>query len=59
MTAFIIDFVLVAALVIGITAISGVLSNAIAKLFGGKRKAEFVSQSARMQAGFKKIGGIK
>lgn len=41
MIAFFIDFVTVAALIIGITALIGVITNSIGeKLFGGKRKNE-------------------
>ena len=60
MVAYFVDFLIVALLVIGITAINGVLTNGIGKkLFGGKRKSEFVDQSARMQTGWKQVGGNK
>ncbi len=45
MIAFFIDFVTVAALIIGITALIGVITNSIGeKLFGGKEKMKFVNK---------------
>jgi hypothetical protein len=60
MGAYIVDLAIVAALVIGITATNGVMTNAIGlKLFGGKSKSEIVDQSVRLQAGWKNVGGKK
>ncbi|CAM3663654.1 hypothetical protein [Mesobacillus zeae] len=60
MGGYITDLTIVALLVIGITAVMGVVTNGIGeKLFGGKRKSEFVDQSARMQTGWKTVGGQK
>lgn len=60
MVEYIIDLTIVAALVIGITAVLGVLTNGIGeKVFGGKQRSEFVDQSARMQTGWKSVGGSK
>jgi hypothetical protein len=58
MGAYIVDFILVAGLVIGITAINGVLVNGFGEKFiGRKHKSEFVDQSARIQTGWKQVGG--
>lgn len=60
MVAYFVDFLLVALLVIGITAINGVLANGIGnKLVSRKRKAEFVNQSTSVQNGWKHVGGNK
>ncbi|WP_078548072.1 hypothetical protein [Litchfieldia alkalitelluris] len=58
MISYIIDFSIVAVLVIGITAIMGVVTNGLGiSVFGGKTKSEFVDKSDRMQSGWKKVGG--
>jgi hypothetical protein len=60
MVGYILDFVIVAVLVIGLTAVMGVLTNGIGtKFFGGKNRSEFVKQSLKMQAGWKEVGGFK
>ncbi|AIE59348.1 hypothetical protein [Bacillus methanolicus] len=60
MVGFLTDFTMFALLVIGITAIMGVFTNGIGeKLFGVKRKSEFVDQSLRVQNGWKTVGGKK
>ncbi len=58
MVAYITDFTVVALLVIGITAIMGAITNGIGeKVFGGKRRTEFVDQTAKYQTGWKAVGG--
>lgn len=58
MVNYITDLTIVALLIIGITAVLGVVTNGIGeKLFGGKQKSEFVDQSARFQTGWKQVGG--
>ncbi|WP_428911380.1 hypothetical protein [Niallia sp. Krafla_26] len=58
MVAYLIDFVMVIGLIIGITALNGVITNGIGNhLFGRKKKSKFVDQSARMQTDWKEIGG--
>ncbi|NRD78436.1 hypothetical protein HPT25_13770 [Bacillus sp. BRMEA1] len=58
MVAYIMDLVVVAVLIVGITAIMGVLTNSLGeKVFGGKRRSEFVDQSAKFQTGWKAVGG--
>lgn len=58
MAGYFTDLIVVAILVIGITAIMGVLVNGIGeKVFGGRKRTEFVDQTARFQAGWKSVGG--
>ncbi|MBG9449942.1 hypothetical protein LIS77_07280 [Cytobacillus firmus] len=60
MVGYITDLTIVALLIIGFTALLGVLTNGIGeKIFGGKNKSEFVDQSARVQTGWKSVGGQK
>ncbi|AND38979.1 MULTISPECIES: hypothetical protein [Cytobacillus] len=60
MVGYITDLTIVALLIIGFTALLGVLTNGIGeKVFGGKNKSEFVDQSARVQTGWKSVGGKK
>ncbi|MDR4945926.1 hypothetical protein [Neobacillus cucumis] len=60
MTAYITDFVLVAVLIIGITAFMGVITNGIGeKIFGGKRRTQFTDESAKYRTGWKMVGGKK
>ncbi|MFZ3589231.1 hypothetical protein ACOI1C_08040 [Bacillus sp. DJP31] len=55
---YILDFSLVALLVIGLTAIMGVLTNGIGeKLAGGKGDPESFNQSAKTQTGWNQVGG--
>lgn len=58
MLAYIIDLSIVAILVIGITALNGVFTNAIGeKIFGRNKKSQFVDMSNKMSANFKQVGG--
>jgi hypothetical protein len=60
MVAYIIDFTIVGILVIGITAVMGVVTNGIGiKLFSKKQKSQFVDQSNKVQIGWKQVGGGK
>lgn len=60
MGGYIVDFMIVALLVIGITATNGVLTSAIGlKFFGGKDKSEIVDKSVSLQSGWKSVGGKK
>ena len=55
---YFIDLTLVGLLVIGITAIMGVLVNGIGeKFFGGSGRMENASQSAKTQTGWRLVGG--
>ncbi|MDX8364431.1 hypothetical protein [Cytobacillus sp. IB215665] len=52
------DFAIVAVLIIGITAMMGVMLNGIGeKFFGGRKKAESFNQSANTQVGWRSVGG--
>ncbi|MDP4162954.1 MAG: hypothetical protein Q8906_09175 [Bacillota bacterium] len=60
MVGYIADLTMVALLIVGITALMGVLTNGMGeKLFGGKKKTEFVDESAKYIAGWKSVGGNK
>ncbi|QFT88380.1 hypothetical protein FIU87_06970 [Bacillus sp. THAF10] len=55
---YFIDFTIVAVLVIGITAVMGVLTNGIGEgLFGKKKGSESFDKSMSVQAGWKNVGG--
>jgi hypothetical protein len=58
MLEYITDLTIVALLIIGITALMGVMLNGVGeKFFGGKSKSEFVEKSASIQTGWKSVGG--
>jgi hypothetical protein len=58
MGEYIADFTMVALLVIGMTAFMGSVTNGIGiKLFSRKQKDQFVDQSAKVQTGWKSVGG--
>ncbi|MEM5607222.1 hypothetical protein AAHH76_06000 [Bacillus toyonensis] len=58
MIAFLLILLLFVALIIGITALIGVISNSIGeKLFGGKEKMKFVNKSLDVQSGWNQVGG--
>lgn len=60
MGGYIADLSMVAILIIGITAFMGVMTNGLGEnVFGGKKRSEFVDQSARFQTGWKSVGGKK
>lgn len=60
MVDYIIDLLIVAVLIIAITATNGVMANAIGlKIFGGKSRSSIVDQSKRIQTDWKNVGGIK
>jgi hypothetical protein len=60
MGGYIADLTMVALLIVGITALMGVITNGIGeKVFGGKRRSEFVDESAKYQSGWKTVGGKK
>ncbi|KAA0546521.1 hypothetical protein FZW96_14845 [Bacillus sp. BGMRC 2118] len=61
MAQYFIDFTLVSLLVIGLTAILGVLLNGIGERFFGRGKAgyETVHQSTHTQTGWNNVGGKK
>ncbi|GAA3329635.1 hypothetical protein GCM10020331_078610 [Ectobacillus funiculus] len=60
MIAYFFDLAIVAVLIIGITAMIGVITNGIGekKVFGGRKRREFVDQSAKKtQTGWNAVGG--
>jgi hypothetical protein len=60
MGGYIADLTMVALLIVGITALMGVITNGIGeKVFGGKRRSEYVDESAKYQSGWKTVGGKK
>ncbi|WP_039957656.1 hypothetical protein [Schinkia azotoformans] len=55
---YIIDFVIVAGLIVGITALNGHISHFIGyRFFGGSRKNLHSDQTHKTQAGWKLVGG--
>ena len=57
---YIIDFTLVAILIVGTTALMGVIVNGIGeKVFGGKEHSLNFTQSAKTQVGWKSVGGLE
>jgi hypothetical protein len=60
MFEYISDLTIVAIVIIGITALNGVILNTIGeKVFGGRTKSEFVDKSVSVQSGWKNVGGKK
>jgi hypothetical protein len=58
MGLYIMDLTIVALLIVGITALMGVITNSFGeKVFGGKNRSEFVDESAKYQTGWKTVGG--
>jgi len=58
MGTYIMDLTIVALLIVGITALMGVITNSFGeKVFGGKNRSEFVDESAKYQTGWKAVGG--
>jgi hypothetical protein len=55
---YIIDFAIVAGLIVGITALNGHLSHFIGyRFFGGARRDLHADQTLKTQAGWKLVGG--
>lgn len=60
MLEYFIDLAIVSALIISITALNGVITNAIGlKLFGRKQKNIFKNATSHTQLGWKAVGGNK
>lgn len=56
MTSFIVDFILFAVLVIGLTAMLGVISTTIGeRIVGRKKSSEYYDQNANSQKGWRKM----
>jgi hypothetical protein len=57
---YITDLAVVTVLVVGITALMGTISAGIGeKIFGGRKRSEFVDQSDRFHEGWNMVGGNK
>ncbi|MFD1778209.1 MULTISPECIES: hypothetical protein [Fredinandcohnia] len=60
MASYIMDLGLIAILVIGITALMGVIANGVGeKVFGGKSGSDIVTRDLNVKAGWKNVGGRK
>ncbi|NSL51461.1 hypothetical protein [Calidifontibacillus erzurumensis] len=60
MIEYFVDFAIIAALIIGITALNGVITHNIGyRLFGGGKRDLHVEQTKKTQAGWKLVGGRK
>ncbi|WP_099354199.1 hypothetical protein [Fredinandcohnia onubensis] len=60
MASYIMDLGLIAILVIGITALMGVIANGVGeKVFGGKSSSDIVTRDLNVKAGWKNVGGRK
>ncbi|WP_379969959.1 hypothetical protein [Ectobacillus sp. sgz5001026] len=58
MVGYFVDLIIVAILIIGITATIGIITNGIGeKFFGGRKHREFIDQSAKTQIGWNTVGG--
>lgn len=58
MTEYIIDFLMVAILIVTITALNGVITNFIGeRIFGGTQRTQFKDATARTQVNWKPVGG--
>lgn len=59
-TSFIIDFLLLAVVIIGITALNGIITNVFGmKIFGRGQVNKFTSKTSHIQSGWKQVGGKK
>ncbi|WP_458414308.1 hypothetical protein ACNQFZ_05300 [Schinkia sp. CFF1] len=60
MVGYFIDFIIVAALIVGITALNGHITHFIGyRLFGGSRRDLHADQTHQTQVGWKLVGGKK
>lgn len=58
MAQYFIDYIIVFGLIVGITALMGVIANGIGeKIFGGSRRKEHVNETKHTQAGWNLVGG--
>ncbi|MGM9923960.1 MAG: hypothetical protein ACI35R_06930 [Bacillus sp. (in: firmicutes)] len=58
MVEYIVDLALIAVLVVGSTALNGVIAHTIGvKLFGGRKKNVHLDASMHTQKGWKQVGG--
>ncbi|MFS0824151.1 hypothetical protein [Bacillus sp. 1P02SD] len=60
MASYIMDLGLIAVLVIGITALMGVMANGVGeRVFGGKSGSDIVNRDSHVKTGWKNVGGRK
>ncbi|WP_409304661.1 hypothetical protein [Peribacillus sp. SCS-155] len=60
MAGYIFDLIVAAGLIIGITALNGIITNGIGeKFFGGKQHSDISDHSSRIQEGWNEVGGKK
>ncbi|WP_449539482.1 hypothetical protein [Ferdinandcohnia sp. Marseille-Q9671] len=60
MASYILDLGLITVLVIGITALMGVMANGLGeRVFGGKTGSSIVNQDLRVKTGWNNVGGKK
>ncbi|SFA43063.1 hypothetical protein SAMN05192569_100565 [Parageobacillus thermantarcticus] len=58
MAQYFIDYIIVFGLIVGITALMGVIANGIGeKIFGGSKRKEHVNESKHIQSGWNLVGG--
>lgn len=60
MAGYLMDFAIVTVLIVGITALMGVITNGIGEnIFGRNKRTEFTDQAAKFVSGWKEVGGKK
>ncbi|WP_053365577.1 hypothetical protein [Bacillus sp. FJAT-27245] len=60
MAAYLTDFAIVTVLIVGITALMGVITNSIGEnIFGRNNRTEFTDQASKFVTGWKEVGGRK
>ncbi|WP_059173025.1 hypothetical protein [Bacillus sp. FJAT-27445] len=60
MAGYITDFAIVTVLIVGITALMGVITNGIGEnIFGRKNRTEFTDQASKFITGWNAVGGKK
>ncbi|RHW43223.1 hypothetical protein D1B31_00665 [Neobacillus notoginsengisoli] len=60
MGEYLMDLAIVTILVVGITALMGVITNGIGEnVFGRKNRTQFTDQASKFVSGWKEIGGKK
>jgi hypothetical protein len=58
MRRYFIDFIIASVLIVGITALMGVIANGIGeRIFGGSKRKEHVNESKHIQNGWNLVGG--
>lgn len=55
--SYLIDFGIVAALVVGTTALNGVIGSGVGLVIGGKNKSQYILRNQQNHTGWKMVGG--